>query len=60
MRFGEKAHINLVEDSVDLHTDNLLSNNETTVIQLGNILLNNIKTSSHFLLFYFTNSLKKA
>ena len=52
MMFGRRAHTNLVEYSVDLHTDNILPNNGTTAIQPGNTLPNNTRTSSHFLLFY--------
>ena len=52
MRFEKKAHINLVKNFINLHTDNILPNNKTTAILLGNTLSNNIRTSSHFLLFY--------
>ena len=52
MRFGGRVHINLVKDSVDLHIDNILPNNGTIAIQPGNILSNNMRTSSYFLLFY--------
>ena len=52
MKFRERAYTNLVEDSIDLYINNILPNNKTIAIQPGNLLPNNTRTTSHFLLFY--------
>lgn len=38
----------------------ILSYNGTIALQTGNTLLNNVKTSIHFQLFYLSNRLDKA